>query len=141
MLLKLKDEELDEELFLKNKKERELLEAELEKEMKKEEIRDKRIYDFFAKIQKYKKGININNLDEINTFIDQQIEQNSDFQKKKNEERLNYFIQEFHINRIKAKYNFNSRKKRIAFLSPIIFTSPNEKCKMIRGINFIDNSK
>ena len=38
-------------MLLKNKKRNE----ELEEELKKEEMRDQKIYDFFAKIQKFKK--------------------------------------------------------------------------------------
>ena len=135
--LRIDDEVLDEEMLLKNKKRNE----ELEEELKREEMRDKKIYGFFAKIQKLKKGSLIDNDDEINTFIDQQIELNNEIPRDKNGGRLNIFLQDFQSNRIRAKYNFDLKNKRIGFISPIIFTSPNETYNFKRNIFCINNKK
>ena len=118
--LKINDELLDEKILIKSKK----VSEELEQKLKREEIRDKRIYEFFSKIQRLKKE-GLGN-DELNTFIDQQIEHNNEIPKEKNGGRLNDFLQEFHFNRIRAKYITDLKNKKIGFLSPIIFTSPNE---------------
>ena len=59
----------------------------------------------------------------INAFIDQQIEENI---KTKNHQRLYQFLEEFNLNRTRAKFNSDNNNKKIGFLSPIIFTSPNE---------------
>ena len=121
-LLKLDDELLDKEILLKFRKKDE----ELEKELIKEKMRDQKIYEFFAKIQRLKKGkTNIDN-DELDLFIDQQIDQNNEIPKEKNGGRLNIFLQEFQSSRIRAKYDFNLKNKKIGCLSPIIFTYPNK---------------
>jgi hypothetical protein len=132
MLLKINDELLNEETLLKKKK----LKEESEEEMKKEKIRDKKIYEFFEKIQRLKKGTSINYDDELNLFIDKQIEQNNEIPKEKNGGRLNIFLQDFLSNRIMAKFNSNLKNKRIAFLSPIIFTSPNETYILNKSENY-----
>ena len=129
--VKLKDELLDEEILLKNRR----LYEESEEKLRKEEIRDKRIYDFFSKIQKLKND-KTNKNDEFNSFIDEQIEKNKDIPKGKDMGRLNYFLQEFNNNRIRAKYEMDLKNKRIGFISPIIFTSPNETFNFTKGINF-----
>ena len=124
--LKLNDEILDEKLLLKNK----LKNKELEEKLKIEEKRDKKIYQFFAKIQKLKKIIstaNINNDDdEINLFIDKQIDNNDEMPKDKLVGRLNFFLKELNLNRIRIKCNKKLKNKNLGFLSPIIFTSPSE---------------
>ena len=133
LLLELKDEKLDEDMLNTARKRGEEIEAQLEKESKIEEIKEKRLYEFFSKIQKLKNKMSSNNDDELNKFIDNQIELNSDIQKEKNRARLNYFIQDFHYNRIKAKYAFNIINKKIGYISPIIFTSPNDNCFMTQN--------
>ena len=126
-LAQLEDELLDEDLLLKNRKKNQ----ETEEQLRREEIRDKRIYEFFAKIQELKK----NNI-EINTFIDKQIEQNKEVTNKdKDVGRLNFFLQEFNHNRIRAKYEIDMRHKKIGFLSPIIFSSPNDTFNLKKNIN------
>ena len=130
--LKIDDELLNEELLLKNKR----LYEESEQQKKLEKMRDKKIYDFFAKIQKLKKkGLSNNFNDELNSFIDQQIEQNNQIPKEKNGGRLNVFLQEFLSNRIRAKYNSNLKNKRFGFLSPVIFTSPNDTYIFNKSVN------
>ena len=133
VLLKINDELLNEEILLKNKR----LNEELEEEMKREKMRDKKIYEFFEKIQRLKKSMTTNNDDELNSFIDKQIEQNNEIPKEKNGGRLNIFLQEFLSNRMRSKLEFNIKNKRIGFLSPIIFTSPNETYNFNKNVNYI----
>ena len=129
--LKLSDEPLDEELLLKNK----IKAKELEEKLKKEEKRDKKIYQFFAKIQKLKKiisttntNINTNNDDNdaINLFINKQIENDDEMPRDKIGGRLNLFFKELHLNKIRVDYSKKLRNKNLGFLSPVIFTSPSE---------------
>ena len=98
----------------------------LEEKKKMEEIRDKRLYDFFAKIQRLKNGKIKNFEEELNLLIEGQIDE-ADRIRVKKETRLNYFLQEFQLFRIKAKYNSNYKNKKIGYLSPIIFTTENKK--------------
>jgi hypothetical protein len=49
--------------------------------------------------------------------------------------RLNFFLQEFNHNRIRAKYEIDMRHKKIGFLSPIIFSSPNDTFYLKKNIN------
>ena len=136
-LIQLKDELLNEEILKSLRKESKLIDDKL----KEEEIRDKRIYQFFAQIQKLKKRQYKNNEDEINSFIDQQIENNIDILKEKDDGRLNFFLQEFNLNRIRAKFAFNSKYKKIGYISPIIFTSRNENLNMSQANKFGKNKK
>jgi hypothetical protein len=116
--IRLNDEKLDEKLMFKNV----IRYRESEEQLKKEEIRDKKIYDFFSKIQKLKK----NKYNELDIFINKQMELNNEIQIDKNGGRLNIFLQDFHLNRIRAKYQVDLKNKRFGFLSPVVFTSPND---------------
>jgi len=135
-LIQLKDELINEDILNSLRKESKIIDDKL----KEEEIRDKRIYQFFAQIQKLKKTQYKNNQDEINSFIDHQIENNNDILKEKDDGRLNFFLQEFNLNRIRAKFAFNSRYKKIGYISPIIFTSRNENLNKSQA-NFVGNKK
>jgi hypothetical protein len=136
-LIQLKDELLNEDILNNFRKENKIIDDKL----REEEIRDKRIYQFFAQIQKLKKRQYKNNEDEINSFIDQQIENNKDILKEKDDGRLNFFLQEFNLNRIRAKFAFNSKYKKIGYISPIIFTSRNENLNMSQANKFGKNKK
>ena len=115
-IIRLTDDSTDEVIIDKNKNETSKIDLE------KEKIRDKKIYEFFGKIQKLKRRQSINN-ENLNKFIDQQIELNI---KAKNHTRLFHFLEDFNLNRTRAKFNNEYKNKKIGFLSPIIFTSPNE---------------
>jgi len=136
-LIQLKDELLNEDILKSLRKESMIIDDKL----KEEEIRDKRIYQFFAQIQKLKKRQYKNNEEEINSFIDHQIENNNDILKEKDDGRLNFFLQEFNLNRIRAKFAFNSKYKRIGYISPIIFTSRNDNFNMSQANKFDGNKK
>ena len=98
----------------------------LEEKEKIEEIRDKRLYDFFAKIQRLKNGKIKNFEEELNLLIDGQIDE-ADRIRVKKEARMNYFLQEFQLNRVKAKYFSDYKNKKLDYLSPLIFTTENKK--------------
>ena len=102
------------------------------KEIEREKERDKRLYEFFSKIQKLKKRKSINE-EKLNRFIDEQIEERY---KIKNHQRLFQFLEEFNLNRTVAKNNSNSINKRIGYISPIIFTSPNEGASISNYMNY-----
>ena len=119
-IVRLTDELINDDLLNKNNIDKEALKRELEKEKE----RDKKIYEFFGKIQNLKK-YKRNSLDEVklNQFLDQQIEEKL---KNKTHQRLYNFLEEFNLNRLRAKNINFSLNKRIGYVSPIIFTSPNE---------------
>ena len=114
--VELTQEELDEE------ERRQRLLREIEEKEKMEELRDKRLYDFFARIQRLKNGKIKNFEEELNMLIDEQIDE-ADRIRVRKEARMNYFLQEFQFNRIKAKYNSDYKNKKYDYLSPLIFTS------------------
>ena len=94
---------------------------ELEELKRKQELRDKRLYDFFARIQKLKDGKLDNFEQELNDLIDEQIDSNTDKEKIQNEIRLNSFMHQFQLNRMKEKFYLNFKNKRIGYLSPLLF--------------------
>ena len=95
---------------------------EMEELKRKQELRDKRLYDFFARIQKLKDGKLDNFEEELNNLIDEQLD-NSDKDKIQMEMRLNSFMRNFQLNRVKEKFYSDFKHKRIGFISPIIFKS------------------
>ena len=136
-LARLKDEILDEEILKKLQKKDKIR----DEQTKKEEIRDKKIYDFFAKIQRLKRRQNFDNINEINSFIDEQIELNNEVPKEKDDGRLNTFLHEFLYQRSREKYAFDMKNKRITYMSPITFTSPHENCYLTQPFKFMTNKK
>lgn len=99
---------------------------ELEEKQRIEEYREKRLQDFFKKIQKLKNGKFRNYEEELNNLIDEQIDQ-AEIIKENKEMRMNSFMKDFQFNRVKAKFNSNYKNKRIGYISPITFTSDNKK--------------
>jgi hypothetical protein len=136
-LARLKDEMLNEEILKKFQKKEEIR----DKQTEKEDNRDKKIYEFFAKIQRLKRKQNLDNQNDINSFIDEQIELNNEIPKDKEDGRLNTFLQEFLYQRNREKYAFDMKNKRIAFMSPITFTSPHENCYLTQPFKFMTNKK
>ena len=63
------------------------------------------------------------NQEKLNKFIDEQIEERY---RNKNHQRLFQFLEDFNLNRAVARNYNKSNIKRIGYISPIIFTSPNE---------------
>ena len=128
-ILRLVDDPINEALLNKNIIDKEALKKELEKE---KEL-DKKMYDFFKKIQNLKNRRDSLDQDKLNEFIDYEIEKNF---KNKNHQRLFNFLEHFNLNRTIAKNNSNNVNKKIGFLSPIIFTSPNENNSINNLLNF-----
>ena len=93
-----------------------------------EEMRDKRLQEFFKKIQKLKSGNFANFEEELNSLIEEQYDHDV-IVKEKKEMRMNSFMKEFIFSRVKAKYNSDFRNKQIGFISPIIFSSGSSKSK------------
>ena len=115
-------EERDEE------EERIRLFKEMEERQRREEIFDKRLRDFFNRIQKLKNGEFKNFDEELNFLIEEQIDQ-AERAKESKENRMNSFMKEFQFNRVKAKYNMDFKNKQYEYISPIIFTSDNKNEK------------
>jgi hypothetical protein len=136
-LARLTDEKLDVEIFKKLQKKDEIR----DKKTEMEEIRDKKIYEFFAKIQRLKRRQNLDNQNEINSFIDEQIELNNEIPKDKDDGRLNSFLEEFLYQRSREKYASDLKNKRITYMSPITFTSPHENCYFTQPFKFMTNKK
>ena len=92
-----------------------------------EEFRDKRLQDFFRRIQKLKNGKFKNFEEELNNLIDEQIDQ-AEIDRENKEMRMNSFMKEFQFNRVKSKFNSDYKNKQIGYISPFIFiTDKNEK--------------
>ena len=127
-IIKLIDDPINEELNKNN-----VVNEEIKKELEKEKERDRKMYEFFGKIQKLKKRRDSFDVEKVYQFIDQEIEKNIML---KNKQRLHHFLEDFNLNRIRAKNTSVSNNKRIGFLSPIIFISPNENNSLTNYINY-----
>ena len=101
------------------------------REIEKEKERDKKLYEFFGKIQHLKKRSSLNQ-EKLNKFIDEQIEERY---RNKNHQRLFQFLEDFNLNRAVARNYNKSNIKRIGYISPIIFTSPNEGSNISNFMN------
>ena len=102
------------------------------REIEKEKERDKKLYEFFSKIQHLKKRNSLNQ-EKLDKFIDEQIDEKY---RNRNRLRLFQFLEDFNLNRAVAR-NFNkSNFQRIGYISPIIFTSPNEGSNISNSMNF-----
>ena len=111
-------EEMDEEA------ERIRIFKEMEERERREELLDKRLQDFFNRIQKLKNGKFKNFEEEINYLIDEQIDKAERIKENK-EMRMNSFMKDLQFNRVKAKYTRNFKNKQLGYISPIKFTSDN----------------
>lgn len=109
-------EEKDEE------EERIRLFREMEEKQRLEEILDKKLQNFFERIQRLKEGKFTNFEEELNFLIEEQMNQ-AERAKKRKEMRMNSFMKELQFNRVKAKYTMDFKNKQISFISPIVFTS------------------
>ena len=111
---------------MEDEERRQRLLRDLEEKEKMEEMREKRLYDFFARIQRLKNGKIKNFEEELNLLINEQIDE-ADRIRARKEARMNYFLQEFQLNRVKAKYFSDYKNKKLDYLSPLIFTTENKK--------------
>ena len=116
--LQLLDEETEENIDEKN------LEKELE-EQKEEELKDKKLKEFFEKIRKLKSGEFKDFDEELNQLINE-IMLNKDAASRNKENRINSFMQNFELNRMKNQARDKFYNKGYNFVSPIRFTSENK---------------
>ena len=101
---------------------------EIKRNKLKKELLEKKLYEFFDKIQALKKGGMNNYEKELEILIDERIEKLDYTKAKENESRVNNFIQEFDLNRTKNIFSKKYHSKRMHYLSPIIFfTKQNEE--------------
>ena len=103
--------------FIKNKEKNNILmNEEDKKEVKDNTIMDK-LYNFFDKIQKVK---NSNNKDEVDEFINEELEKKGINERRKRFLRLTSFFDDINFLRNKE----NQLRQKIKFLSPLCFSSP-----------------
>ena len=101
------------------------LKKELE-EQKEDELKDKKLKEFFEKIRKLKRGEFKDFDEELNQLINE-IMDNKDIISKNKENRMNSFLQNFELNRMKNKAKDKFYNKGYNFVSPIRFISENNK--------------
>ena len=94
-----------------------------EEEEREQNLRDKKLYDFFAKVQKLKNSKDLLN-DDIDEILNEQIDW-TDFNNHKLEDRINNFVKALHVNRVKYKYDSFFKQKGINYISPIRFKQGN----------------
>ena len=99
----------------------EIIKDEIEQNKLRKELKEKQLYDFFKKIQALKKGGNYDLEKEIELLIDKQLEKMEYTKEKENENRVNNFMQDFDLNRIKNIYSKKFYSKRMHYMSPINF--------------------
>ena len=94
-----------------------------EEEERQQNLRDKKLYSFFAKIQKLKNSKNLLN-DDIDDILSDQIDSEL-LNDQKLENRINNFLKELRLNRVKYKYDTSYKLKSINYISPIRFKQAN----------------
>ena len=110
------DNDDDYENLLKKKKE--------EQERLKQELRDKKLYEFFSKIQKLKNDKTSNFESELDFLVNEQTG-HKDLGKENNKTRIVNFIQDLELNRSRTEFNKKYLIRRLCFASPISFTTSN----------------
>ena len=116
--LQMLDEEEEEDINEKN------LKKEFE-EQKEEELKDKKLKEFFEKISKLKRGEFKDFDEELNQLINEIMDK--DLISRNKESRMNSFLQNFELNRMKNKAKDKFYYKGFNFVSPIRFISENNK--------------
>ena len=116
--LQMLDEEEEEDINEKN------LKKEFE-EQKEEELKDKKLKEFFEKISKLKRGEFKDFDEELNQLINEIMDK--DLISRNKESRMNSFLQNFELNRMKNKAKDKFYYKGYNFVSPIRFISENNK--------------
>ena len=105
---------------------------ELEKEAK-EKLIEKKMYQFFEKIQKLKNSKIKNYEEELKVFIDEEIDKLNDFEAKDRENRINTFYREFELNKKKLNFYKKFQKRDLVFVSPIKFSSTYTDFKRVKN--------
>ena len=119
-LKKLQMQEENDEVEIKEKNLKDI------EEQKKEELKDKKLKQFFERIRRLKNGEFKDFDEELNQLINE-IMDKKDVVSKNKENRMNSFMQNFEFNRIKNKAKDKYYNKGYNFISPIRFISDNNK--------------
>ena len=82
---------------------------------------EKKLYEFFERIQSLKKVERKNFEKELKILIDEQIDKMDYSKDKENEYRVNNFIQEFDFYRTRNIFSKKFYSKRMHYMSPINF--------------------
>ena len=108
------------EFFEEDEEIRQFQEEEKRKKIRQELI-DKKMSEFFKKIQKLKNGEMKNFEKELEMLVDEQLERIDYSKEKEHEYRKNNFVQDFDLTRNKDILTKQFKSKRMHYLSPIIF--------------------
>ena len=129
-------EKKNEEERIRREEEAKRKQKEMEDTQKREEIFDKKLYEFFDKIKKMKNHDG-NYEDELEKLIDEKANNLDDAK----EIRINSFIHKLRLNREKEKFFSKFQNKRLGYSSPLIFTMNNfyPKKKALFRSNNINN--
>ena len=115
-------EKISEEERKKREEEIRRKNREIEEQKRKDEILDKRLYEFFEKIKKLKNSNNsIDYQDELEKLIDERTANIINIK----EIRINDFIHALEFNREKEKFYIKFKNKKLGYNSPLIFTMNN----------------
>ena len=118
---------IEKNAITENDEETETIKDEIKQNKLRKELKEKQLYDFFKKIQTLKKGGNYDLEKEMEILIDKQLEKMEYTKEKENESRVNNFMQDFDLNRIKNTFSKKFYSKRMHYMSPInFFTKHNE---------------
>ena len=99
------------------------LDEEEEKRKKKEQLSEQRLYDFFKKIQKLKKGITVEDELNLDAFIDDELDKKIRAKDIQREMRANNFLHDLNLSRKTSVYSNTFMTKKMRFMSPITFIS------------------
>ena len=113
-------EKKNEEDRLRREEEKRKKELELEEKRKRAELSERKLYDFFNKIQKMK-----NNEGDYESELEKLIDEKANNADSNKEIRLNSFIHKLSLYREKEKFYSKFQNKRLGFSSPLTFTMDN----------------
>lgn len=116
-------------------------EIEEEKKRKKKELFDKRLQEFFNKIQRLKNGKGELFDKELKSLIDENLEQLDYTKDKENEFRMNNFYSDLELSRNKNKYSKLFQTKKYHYLSPLMFDSNDSNKDIIRHRKILNKLK
>ena len=111
--------------YIEDEEIRQFQEEEKRKKLRQELI-ERKMNDFFKKIQKLKKGGMKNFEKELEILVDEQLDRIDYSKEKENEFRRNNFVQDFDLSRTKDFLTKQFKSKKMHYLSPIIFFTGNK---------------
>ena len=108
------------EIYEEDEEIKQFQEDEKRKQLRQESI-DKKMNDFFKKIQRLKNSDITDFEKELEMLVNEQLERVDYSKEKENEFRRNNFVQDFDLTRTKDLLTKKFKSKRMHYLSPIIF--------------------